>query len=194
MPDAPSVTLLLAQARAGEAGAFDRAFALVHEQLRAIAHHQLRKRAGVRDQMLCTTALVNETWMKLVRAGAAATDREHFLPMSARAMRMIVVDEARRLLSAKRGGNQLRITLDEGREEAQACGADELIALDAAMRRLSETDPRLAQVVEWRYFAGMTESEIAAQLGVTERTVRRDWRKARAFLQLEISRSGKAAG
>ena len=189
MPEAPSVTLLLAQARAGEAGAFDHAFELVHEQLRALAHRQLRKRAGVRGQMLCTTALVNETWMKLVRAGAAANDREHFLAMSARAMRMIVVDEARRLLSAKRGGDQLRITLDEG-HEAEAHGAGDLVALDEAMQRLGEADPRLAQVVEWRYFAGMTEAEIAAQLGVTERTVRRDWRKARAFLQLDMARAG----
>jgi RNA polymerase sigma factor (TIGR02999 family) len=193
MQEAPSVTLLLAQARAGETGAFDRAFALVHEQLRALAHRQLRKRAGVRDQMLCTTALVNETWLKLVRAGMSAKDREHFLAMSARAMRMIVVDEARRLLSAKRGGDQLRVTLDEGHEDAWACGAEDLIALDAAMQRLAEADPRLAQVVEWRYFAGMTEVEIAAQLGVTERTVRRDWRKARAFLQLDIARGAGAA-
>jgi RNA polymerase sigma factor (TIGR02999 family) len=190
MTETPSITQLLAQARAGEAGAFDHAFELVHEQLRALAHRQLRKRAGVRDQMLCTTALVNETWMKLVRAGAAANDREHFLAMSARAMRMIVVDEARRLLSAKRGGDQLRVTLEEGYEEAQSHGADDLIALDAAMQRLAEADPRLAQVVEWRYFAGMTEAEIAAQLAVTERTVRRDWRKARAFLQLDMARAG----
>jgi RNA polymerase sigma factor (TIGR02999 family) len=191
MPEASSITLLLAQARAGKAGAFDHAFELVHEQLRALAHRQLRKRAAARDQMLCTTALVNETWVKLARAGAAANDREHFLAMSARAMRMIVVDEARRQLSAKRGGDQLRVTLDEG-HEAEAHGADDLIALDQAMQRLAEADPRLAQVVELRYFSGMTEVEIAAQLGVTERTVRRDWRKARAFLQLDMARAGVA--
>lgn len=189
MPEAPSVTLLLAQARAGEAGAFDRAFELIHEQLRMLAHRQLRKRAALRDGMLCTTALVNETWLKLVRAGASASDREHFLALSARAMRMIVVDEARRVLSAKRGGDQLRVTLDD-RHEAPAHGADDLIALDAAMQRLAEADPRLAQVVEWRYFAGMSEAEIASALEVTERTVRRDWRKARAFLQLDMSRAG----
>lgn len=192
MTEAPSITLLLAEARAGEAGAFDRAFALVHEQLRALAHRQLRKRAGGGNDFLCTTALVNETWLKLSRAGAGANDREHFFALSARAMCMIMVDEARRALSAKRGGDQFRVTLDEGHEEAQSCGADDLLALDAAMQCLTETDPRLAQVVEWRYFAGMTEAEIAARLGVTERTVRRDWRKARAFLQVQMARTGVA--
>jgi RNA polymerase sigma factor (TIGR02999 family) len=192
MQEAPSITLLLAQARAGEADAFDRAFALIHGQLRLLAHRQLRKRMAGHDGLLCTTALVNETWLKLARAGAVAKDREHFLALSARAMRMIVVDEARRRLSAKRGGDQLRVTLDEGHEE-ETHGADDLLALDAAMQRLAEADPRLAQVVEWRYFAGMSEAEIAAQLGMTERTVRRDWRKARAFLQVQMARAGDAA-
>lgn len=180
-----SVTQLLARARSGDNDAFDRAFGLVHDQLRAAAHRQLR---GRRNDTLCTTALINEVWLRLSRTGLTAHDREHFLALSARAMRMIVIDEARRALAAKRGGDLVRITLDES-IHAEAHGAEELLALDAAMHRLVQTDPRLAQVVEWRYFAGMTEPEIAGLLGLTERTVRRDWRKARAFLQLEMSRA-----
>lgn len=187
--ESESVTQLLGRARAGDAGAFDRAFGLVHDQLRIAAHRQLR---GRRASTLCTTVLVNELWLKLAQADFTAHDRDHFLALSARAMRMIVVDEARRALASKRGGGQLRITLsDELPAETQ--GADDLLALDAAMQQLVRTDPRLAQVVEWRYFAGLTELEIANLLDLTERTVRRDWRKARAFLQLEMSRADAGA-
>lgn len=173
-----SVTALLRRADAGETGAFDHAFVLIHDQLRAAAHGRLR---GHRQGTLCTTALINETWLKLSRGDFAARDREHFLALAARAMRMIVVDHARRVSAEKRGRGFARITLTASIAE-EPHGAEDLLALDAALQRLAEVDARLVQVVEWRYFGGLTETEIAELLGLTERTVCRDWRKARAFL------------
>ncbi|MCL1634825.1 ECF-type sigma factor [Luteimonas sp. SX5] len=186
--EAESVTVLLNRARGGDAAAGDRAYALVYEQLRGAARRQLRHR---RDRTLCTTALVNETWLKLAHADVDPRDREHFLALAARAMRMIVIDQARRSLAEKRGGQCLRVTLNSSLAGDER-GAEDLLALDAAMARLAEADPRLAQVVEWRYFGGLTEPEVAQMLGVTDRTVRRDWRKARAFLLHEMTRSEAA--
>ena len=181
-----SVTQLLQQGRAGDAAAGDRAYALIHGQLRTAAHHQLHGRRG---QTLCTTALVNEAW--LARAELDVRDREHYLALAARAMRQIVCDQARRRLAEKRGGHDLRITLTESVAEADIAGED-VLALDAALQQLARLDPRLAQVVECRYFGGMSEPELAGLLGVTERTVRRDWRKARAFLYSEMTRDAPA--
>jgi RNA polymerase sigma factor (TIGR02999 family) len=113
-------------------------------------------------------------------------DREHYFALAALAMRRIVVDQARRALAEKRGGHEIRVTLNEGLVQAHVDDAD-VLALDTALDRLAELDPRLAQVVEWRYFGGMRETEIAAALDVTERTVRRDWRKARAFLYKDMA-------
>ena len=179
-----SVTQLLGQARAGDAAAFDRAYTLIHDRLRLAAHRQLRGRRG---QTLCTTSLVNEAWLKLARAEFEARDREHFLAMAARAMRQIVMDQARRVHAEKRGGQFLRVTLGDSLAEATH-DVDDMLALDTALQRLAQADERLAQVVEWRYFGGPSELEIADLLGLTERTVRRDWRKARAFLYREITR------
>lgn len=173
-----SVTQLLVRARDGESGAFDRAFGLVYEQLRQAARRQLRGRRG---DTLSATVLVNEAWLKLSRSELQTRDREHFLALAARAMRLILIDHARQACADKRGGHQVRVTLTASLAP-QEQGADDLIALDAALQRLAEVDARLARVVEWRYFAGMTETEIANVLGLTERTVRSDWRKARAFL------------
>lgn len=185
MTDAQTITQLLGQARAGDASAFDRAFALIHEQLRAVAHRQLRQRGG---GTLCTTSLVNEAWLKLARANLDARDRAHFLALAARAMRSIVMDDARRRLADKRGGQHPHYTLDANRAEDPGSSHD-LLALDVALHALARHDPGLAQVVEWRYFGGLTEPEVADLLDLNERTVRRYWRKARAFLHAEISHS-----
>jgi len=173
-----SVTDLLHRARAGDAAAADLAYGLVYEQLRQAAHRQLRGRNG---QTLCTTALVGEAWLKLARADVDLRDREHYLALATRAMRQVVVDQARRALADKRGGDGLRVTLDDGIVGGAGAG-EEVLALDAALQRLAHVDERLAKVVEWRYFGGLTDAEMAALLGVTERTISRDWRKARAFL------------
>lgn len=179
-----SVTVLLARSRAGDGDAGNRAYALIYDRLRAAAHQQLRRRGG--RQTLCTTVLVSEAWLKLAGADVDVRDREHYFALAALAMRRIVVDQARRAFAEKRGGHEIRVTLNEGMAQAEVGDAD-VLALDAALNRLAELDPRLAQVVEWRYFGGMSETEIAAALNVTERTVRRDWRKARAFLYRTMS-------
>jgi RNA polymerase sigma-70 factor, ECF subfamily len=160
--------------------ALERLFPLIYEELRAVAHRQLR-RAG-RDHTLSTTALIHEAYLKM--AGGAQpgpADRAHFLGIAARAMRQVLVDYARRYRAAKRGGGWERIELDD------ACGAietqaDTLLALDQALTRLSALGERLGRVVECRYFGGMTEEETAEALAVTTRTVRRDWVKARLWL------------
>lgn len=187
--ESESVTQLLSRARAGEDGAFDRAFGLVYEQLRQAARHQLRGRAG---DTLSATALVNEAWLKLARGDFPTRDREHFIALAARAMRMIVVDHARQACAEKRGGQCVRVTLTASLAQEPAHGAEDLVALDAALQRLAALDERLARVVEWRYFGGMTEPEIGRVLGLTERTVRSDWRKARAFLTHEMALEARA--
>ena len=181
--DTESFTRLLAHARDGNGDAHNRAYALIYDRLRAAAHQQLRKRGG--QQTLCTTMLVGEAWLKLADAEVPVRDREHYLALAALAMRHIVVDQARRAFAEKRGGNEIRVTLNENVAQLDAMDAD-VLSLDAALDKLAQLDERLAKIVEWRYFGGMSETEIASMLDVTERTVRREWRKARAFLYREM--------
>jgi RNA polymerase sigma factor (TIGR02999 family) len=159
----------------------------VYAELRRVAHRQLRaERSG---HTLSTTALVHETYLKLDReTGAPWTNRAQFFALAARAMRRILVDYARRHRAARRGGDWQRVSLDEaghGSDVAVQRGHD-LIALDDALTRLAALDPRLGRVVELRFFAGLTEAEIAQLLGVTPRTVARDWVKAKGWLYQEL--------
>jgi RNA polymerase sigma factor (TIGR02999 family) len=165
-------------------GATPELFAAVYGELKRLAHGQLAR--GPRGT-LSTTALVHEAYLKL--RGSTVRDREHFLALAARAMRQVLVDAARERSAAKRGGDLARVSLD-GEALAVETFADEVLAVDVALTRLEALDERLARLVEWRYFAGMSEPEIAAVLGVSDRTVRRDWQKARAFLYRELARSG----
>jgi RNA polymerase sigma factor (TIGR02999 family) len=171
------VTQLLEAARRGEAGALDRVVPLVYDELRSIAARQLRReRAG---HTLHATALVHEAYLKLSGSGTIeAADRGHFMAIAARAMRQVLVDHARRKNAEKRGGGWQQTTLSDG-DRPLNFQPDELLALDQAMEELDE---RQRQVVECRFFAGMEEEETAAALGVSARTVRRDWVKARAWL------------
>jgi RNA polymerase sigma factor (TIGR02999 family) len=135
---------------------------------------------------LQTTGLVHEAYLKLVdHSRADERDRAHFLALASVAMRHVLVDRARSRVAQKRGGEQVRVTLDE-----QQIAVDEqpeaLLQLDEAMKRLAQVQPRLAQVVECRFFGGLTEEEIAAALGITVRTVQRDWAKARMLLRREL--------
>lgn len=163
----------------------DRLMALVYDELRAVARRQLRRwRPG---QTLDTTALVHEAYLRLVdQAGASWQDRNHFLSVAAVAMRHILVDAARRRSARKRGGEGVRIPLDELRPGASGPDtsgtAVEILALDEALTSLAARNERLSRLVELRFFAGLTEEETAQTLGTSERTVRRDWLKARAFL------------
>lgn len=179
------VTRLLRAAREGDAGAIDRIVPLVYEDLRRVARRQLGR--GFGPQSVRPTELVHEAYVKLSIGGAeAAVDRAHFLAIAARAMRQVLVDEARHRRAAKRGGGWKRATLS-GSHWVADFDIDELLTLNDA---LDELEPRQRQVVECRFFGGMEESEIAEALGVTERTVRRDWVKARAWLYRALSERG----
>ena len=175
--DAGEVTRLLLAAHEGEAGALDRLLPLVYEDLRRLARRQLGYEYV--ERTLNPTALVHESYLKLGRSAMAAHDRAHFLAIAARAMRQVLVDHARDRKAAKRGGGAWeRTTLTDG-AWAGEFDPDGVLALDDALGRL---EPRQRQVVECRFFGGMEEQEIAAALGVSERTVHRDWLKARAWL------------
>jgi len=177
--DADITTQLLAW-RAGEASARENLFPLVYDELRRIAHRQMAgERAG---HTLDTTALVHEAYLKLVdQTRADWTDRTHFYAVAANAMRRILVDYARRYRTDKRGGAPVRVSLTDGMLVAEQ-RADTLLAVDDALTELARIDERLSRVVECRFFAGLTEQETAEVLGVTARTVRRDWTKAKGWL------------
>jgi RNA polymerase sigma factor (TIGR02999 family) len=190
MDQAPSgeVTQLLKLLEEGDPDAVERLFPLVYEELRRAARRALAgERAG---HTLQATELVHEAYFKLL--GAANVDwqgKAHFVAIAARAMRQILVDHARRRQAGKRGGGVQHVTLGDAQAEL-AVPPEELLALDAALDRLEEQDSRLRAVVEYRFFGGLTEKEIAEVLGVTLRTVQRDWVKARAWLHQEIYPAG----
>lgn len=182
---ASDVTRILAEWQAGADGAFDRLLPIVYDELKALARRQLRHRRTDHDT-LNTTALVHEAYLKLT-GGTQPTlhDRHHFLSVAATAMRHILVDYARRRQSAKRGGGRLWALND-----ADAAVTDarlDLVAVSDAISRLDAIDPRLARLVDLRVFAGMSVEETAGVLDLSERTVKRDWQKARAFLAGELA-------
>ena len=175
------VTLLIERAREGDRLAFDRLFELLHPDLRQVAHRRLVR--NVRDGHLDTTALVNECYLKLVQQDRLKpADRAHFLAYSASVMRSIITDMARTALTDRRGGDVAQVTLNTEAIESVANPADEILEVHAALEALAVVEPRLVRVVEMRYFAGMSDNEIAQALDLTDRTVRRDWAKARLLL------------
>lgn len=177
------VTELIVQARAGDAAAAGQLFENVYADLRSLAARQVgRMRADMR-----ATSLVHEAWFRLARPDALQLkDREHFFAVAARAMRQLVIDHARQRIAGKRGGGAVATELDsqlalEGGEREQ-----ELLALDQALRRLEALDVHLSALVEMRFFAGLELSEISTLCGRSERSLKRDWRKARAFLHQQL--------
>jgi RNA polymerase sigma-70 factor, ECF subfamily len=185
MDPQPGVTELLLKCRSGDAEAVERLFPLVFAHLREMAHAHLSREAD--GHTLCTTGLVHDAYLKLVDpARIAWKDRQHFLAIASRAMRRILIDHARRHRTARRGGGLRRLELDAVQIPV-VDRADTLIALDEALTRLAQLSPRLSQVVECRFFGGLTEEETAEALGVTDRTVRRDWTKARGWLHQELA-------
>jgi RNA polymerase sigma factor (TIGR02999 family) len=183
--DTQPVTQLLVELRDGQSGAMDRLFPLVYEELRRIARRALRReRTG---HTLATTGLVHEAYLRLVdQTRIEYRDRAHFFGIAARAMRQILVDYARRHRAAKRGGAQRVVTLDEG-ALALEDRAETLLALDEALTDLEQVDARLGQIVQCRFFGGLTEDETAEVVGVTARTVRRDWLKAKGWLYQQLT-------
>jgi RNA polymerase sigma factor (TIGR02999 family) len=186
------VTELLRASREGAPDAYARVFELVYDHLRAAAHAQLRRDARGRagGHTLSTTAVVHEAWLRLADPTRLdVRDRSHFLAIASRAMRQVLIQYARRFRANRRGGGAAHIDLDDAERAGGVAveeQADTLVALDEALERLTALNPRLARVVECRYFGGLTEEETAEALQITSRTVRRDWVKARAWLTVEL--------
>jgi RNA polymerase sigma factor (TIGR02999 family) len=190
---APSVAELLEDLGAGQRDAFDQIVPLVYHELRRRAHRELAIRPS---DTLFTTALVHELYLKFSRTrGANWRNRAHFLRAAAVAMRHILVDRARRRMADKRGGAERIVTLDDANIAAES-QAESILELHDALDALAVVEQRLARVVECRFFGGMSEKETADALCITERTVRRDWVKARALLYRslmgEVGQTGEA--
>lgn len=184
------ISRILRASPPGDRDAMDRVFALVYDELRRLAHSQLAVRSP--GETISTTVLIHEAYLRLVdQDHARFSDRSHFYAYAARVMRTILVDYARSRGAKKRGGGWQAVELD-GRDLPIHTQADLVVAVDEALTRLSAVDDRLGRVVECRFFGGMTEPETAEVLGVTERTIRRDWLKARTWLHAELS-DGKGA-
>lgn len=181
-----SLTQLLQRVAQGERGALDQVFAVLYPELRKIARARLRSHGGAH---LDTTALVHESFLRLVDTSELVlNDRKHFFTYAAKTMRNIIIDFAREHLAERRGGGQAALHLDTvlANEVASNDGDTSLIRINDALLELEAVDAGLAQVVEMRYFAGYSEVEVAELLGLSERTVRRQWEKARAFLLVTL--------
>jgi RNA polymerase sigma-70 factor (ECF subfamily) len=185
-----AITDALVAWRAGTPDALERLVPRVYDQLAQMAHRQLRLEST--GHTLSTTGVVHEAYLRLVdQTRVQWVDRAHFFAVAAQAMRRVLVDHARRHRAGRRGGPQRRtISLDEFDADATTLAAgdraDMLVALDDALRRLAVLDARQASVVEFRFFGGMTAAETAEALGITSRTVERDWVKARGWLYEEM--------
>ena len=179
------LTQLLRAARGGDAQAADKAFSRVYAELRRLARARLRQHRTM--TLLDTTALVHESYLKLVGTeGVAVEDRHHFFAYASRVMRSVIVDFARAKLAERRGGDAEKVVLDTALGERLAAPESDVLRVHEALEALAQADERAAQVVEMRYFGGLTEPEIAQVLGLSERTVRRDWEKARLLLLAQL--------
>jgi RNA polymerase sigma factor (TIGR02999 family) len=176
-----SLTVLIQKVQTGDAHARDRLFEAAYPELRKLARSRLRD--GGRNTVLDTTALVHESYLKFVGGGGLrAEDRRAFFAYASRIMRSVVIDSVRERRAERRGGDLAEVTLNTGLIAGIPSGADEVLWVHEALDALQQAEPRLATVVEMRYFGGYSETEIAEALDLTERTVRRDWDKARMLL------------
>lgn len=189
MDQETDVSSLIERAQGGDRRALDELFAATYSDLQSLARARLR--ASPRVTVLDTTALVNESYLRLTSSGRLRPqDRAHFVRYAARAMRSVVVDFVRRRAAQRRGGDERRVELTTDVADSVPAGEQEILGVHDALESLAELDERAVSVVEMRYFGGMTDAEIGDALGVTERTVRRDWEKARVLLA-EAMDSGK---
>ena len=186
------VTQLLERVGNGEDDALKTLFSLVYAELRMIARRQL---SGHRKSTLSTTAVVHEAFLKFLSGQSISVEsRCHFYSLAARAMRQILIDHARMHLSQKRGGGEVRSLMENDGAEVDVRAA-ELLDLDAALERLGNFDERMCRIVDLRFFAGLSVDETSQLMDVSPRTVKREWRKARAFLYQQVgSGAGVAAG
>lgn len=174
------ITGLLHSIRDGERQAIDALISLVYDEMKRLARARLGWRSG--SETLDTTALVHETYLKLFdQTRVTLNDRRHFFSVAAIAMRQIIVDRARRQAALKRGAKPVRVNLDEAQLSIEDA-AESLLAIEQALRRLADVDERLSRVVELRFFGGFSVEQTAEVVGVDARTIKRDWRKARALL------------
>jgi RNA polymerase sigma factor (TIGR02999 family) len=175
------ITALLQRINEGEAAARDTLFALLYPELRKLARSRLRRNETI--TVLDTTGLLHESYLRFSKSQKLAfEDRARFFAYAASVMRSVVVDEVRKRRAERRGGDAEHVALDTAVPDMAAGDEDQIMRVHEALAELSALDPRLAQVVEMRYFGGLTDIDIAAVLGVTDRTVRRDWDKARTLL------------
>lgn len=185
------ITSLLRAAEGGNREALDTLFTQVYEELRRLARRTLR--GGPRTPTLSTTALVHETFLKLSRGQRwSARDRGHFYATAARAMRFVLIDYARGRRRAKRDPGRSAVSLEES-QVGRIGSPEELLAVNEALVLLEAEDPELARIVSWRFFAGLSTEEIAELLEVSDRTVKRHWRVARAFLYRQLAIPGTVA-
>ena len=182
--DSPTVARLLQEWRAGDEDAYARLIPLVYAELRRLARSQLRREAP--GHSIQPTVLVHEAYLRLLDADVDWQNRTHFLSIAARVMRRILVERARRNHAQKRGGEDLRVTLQDGLAAPETSRVD-VLALDQAIDQLRQLDDRQAEAVELCYFGGLTYAEIGQMLGVSEATVDRDLRHARAWLRRQLS-------
>ena len=179
------ITTLLRAASDGDHQAADQVVALLYSELQRLARSRLRRSGEL--TLLDTSALVHESYLRIQGASEPEfTDRKHYLAYAAKVMRSIVIDMVRARQADRRGGGALQVTLNTAIGDAVPIQEDEVLRVHEALDELYSVDERLAQVVEMRYFAGLTETQIAECLGVTERTVQRDWQKARLFLSMAL--------
>ncbi len=181
MPEVANLTDLIQQARHGDPAALRAMFDATYQDLRQLARARLAR--GGRGTLLDTTALVHESFVRFANTGnLKLEDRQHFMRYASHVMRSVIVDLARAGKAERRGGEAPHVTLNTAIGDGVAGGEEEILRVHEALEELNVLDPRIVQVVEMRYFAGMTENEVAEALGVTDRTVRRDWEKARLLL------------
>jgi RNA polymerase sigma factor (TIGR02999 family) len=180
------ISVLIRSLNAGEPGAQDKLFAAAYGELRKLARSRLY--GGGRNTMLDTTALVHESYLRFVNGGQfRSDDRRAFFAYASRVMRSVIIDAVRERQAQRRGGDLDRMTLNTELIDKLPAGEDDLLMVNTALDALAEAEPRLAKVVEMRYFGGYTEAEIADALQLTERTVRRDWDKARLLLSAMLA-------
>jgi RNA polymerase sigma factor (TIGR02999 family) len=182
MGDRSSLTELIHRAQAGDIDAANALFAATYDDLRRLAHARLRSTGP--DGTLDTSSLVHESYLRFVASGRLRLeDRVHFMRWVRRVMRSVIVDFARRRNANRRGGDLDRVPLTERLVPGAIRPEDEILQVHDALERIARLDARMAQVVELRYFCGMTDLEIVETLDITDRTVRRDWEKARFLLR-----------
>ncbi len=186
------VTALLQSLRSCRPQAESRLYELLYSELRRIAAAQMRTERS--EHTLTPTALVHEAWLRLANGDLAFENRHHFLAIAAKAMRRILVDYARARLAESRGGGQRSVSIDEYLNLSEPITDKAILDLEDALQRLHEVSARAARVVEMRFFAGLTESEVAKVLGVNRRTVNRDWEMARIWLYSQIHPSMDGEG